>query len=75
MMRPTSIQCACGAEVPVKRDGPIPRRCRDCVRVDQIERLANRLARDAPISRAMEIGRVLKAAGERAVYRAKREGR
>lgn len=71
-MRPSTIACACGASVAVKRDGPIPKRCADCVRVDQIERLTDRLVRDVPISRAMEIGRVLKAAGERAVYRAKK---
>lgn len=73
-IRPTSILCQCGAEVEVRRDGPLPRRCPACVRVDQIVRLTERLVEDVPIARAMEIGRVLKVAGERAVYRAKKEG-
>lgn len=74
MPRPDTLPCACGETIAVKRDGPLPRRCAGCVRVDQIGRLVLRLVEDVPVGRAMEIGRLLKAAGERAVYRAKKEG-
>lgn len=65
MMRPATILCACGAEVPVKRDGPIPRRCRDCVRVDQIERLLMRLCEGVSDVHAVRVAKALDAASKR----------
>ena len=64
-VRPASISCACGASVHVKRDGPIPKRCADCVRVDQIERLLIRLCEGVAGVHAVRVARTLDAASER----------
>lgn len=70
MPRPSIIPCACGAEVPVKRDGPIPKRCADCVRVDQIERLLVRLCEGVSGAHAVRVAKVLDAASKRIKRRA-----
>lgn len=69
-MRPTLILCACGASVHVKRDGPIPKRCQDCVRVDQIERLLVRLCAGVSGVHAVRVARTLDAASKRIKRRA-----